>query len=143
MMSNYGKHSELAKLIIKESKSYNAISEAIMLHAVSNRRELDFLYDNPNAYIDFYDIDVKYVLNVTIDENIVEFDVIVESFFTYQTQKSRRHDFDDNMGSQWYGLHCIMLITDMLEKFSITRTELFSIEKRKKYPMQLLETLYL
>jgi hypothetical protein len=129
-MGTYGRNSELSKFIIEQSDSYNAISEAVESYAIRNRRELDFL-DDSNTYITFDDINFKYALNVTIDGDIVEFDAVVEGSFTWQTRQSRRHDFNDEIGYQWFGLHCVMVITDKLESFKVTRIERYTNEQKK------------
>ena len=131
-MSKYGRNSELAKFIMSQSDSYNAIADAVKNYAVCNRRELDFL-DDQNTFIEFEDIDFKYALNVTIDDNTVEFDAVIEGSFSYKTG-NRSSDFGDRYGSQWFGLHCVMYITDKLERFNVVRIETYTNEKRKNLP---------
>jgi hypothetical protein len=129
-MANYSKTNTLAKFIIGQSDSYNAIADAVKSYAIHNRHKLEFL-DNPSTYIEFEDIDFKYALNVTIEEEIVNFDTVVEGSFSYKTG-NRHRDFDDEIGCQWFGLHCVMAITDKLESFHVTRIEICTNEQKKE-----------
>ncbi|MDR1093527.1 MAG: hypothetical protein LBL66_05200, partial [Clostridiales bacterium] len=132
-MSDYGRNSGLAKFIMGQSGGYNAVSEAVEKCAWRNKRELEFL-DSPGVFIELAGIDFKRALNITIDGGIVEFDAAVEGSFTWQTRQSRRHDFNGETGCQWFGLHCVMEITDKLENFKVARTEIYSNERKKDLP---------
>lgn len=120
----------LIKFIDSENESFNTIYDTIKFFAIKYRGSLEFLKDEL-PYVELEDINFKYVFNVTIKENLVKFNVIVEGDFVYRTHGKRYDDIDYDQGYQWFNLHCEMSITDKLENFKILNIDFYAKEKQK------------
>lgn len=132
IMGVYGANSELGKLISNDSFIFDKIYNSIKFYAIANRASLEFLPDDyKNAYVKIDDdFNFKYALNLTAVEDMVEFDAVIEAGFSYQTKCCG--DFKDNYGTQWFGMHCKMRVTDKIEEFYISNLEIYtSIRKQQ------------
>ena len=130
-MSVYGASSELGKLIAEDSILYDKFYNSINSFAIRNRNSLEFLdNDSKNTYITLENIIFKYALNLTVIEDTVEFDAVIEGEFSYNIRF--QGDYDSNYGYQWFGLHCNMIITDKIERCLISNLDIYTSMQRRQ-----------
>lgn len=130
-MKIYGRNSDLGKLITSESLPYNAVWQAIERFLVSNKREMDFDDDGlTDGDIELDEIYFKFAVNVSVIEDTVSFDAIVDGSFS--ARKKYKRDYDYETGSQWFRLTCEMTVADKLTSFTVKNVCTYTREEKRK-----------
>lgn len=123
---NYRGQNLLLKFIDMESDSYDAVFNAVQKYTVNNKKHIFRKESLQNGYInsEYTELDFKFADKITISENTVNFDLIVEG--TFATQVKTKYDYEDDSDTAWFRLNCQMVVTDHLYNFKVINTNEYS-----------------